>query len=97
MAVLCSPSFEYIWSMLGVGIVEEWFKHLLQIDPKHETKSIFLYLYPCDWLKGDSKPLGCDEIRWVQPEDLAHYKLPPPDLRIIEFSINQDSEEQLLC
>jgi len=58
-------------------------KHLLQIDHDYETKSITLHLFQCDWLSGDPTPIGCDEIRWVRPEELANFKLPPPDLQLL--------------
>jgi len=58
-------------------------KHLLQIDHDYETKSITLHLIQCDWLKGTPTPMGCAELRWVKPEDLAHYRLPPPDLELL--------------
>lgn len=58
-------------------------KHLLQIDHDYETKSITLHLIQCDWLKGTPTPMGCAELRWVKPEDLALYRLPPPDLQLL--------------
>jgi len=63
-------------------------KHLLQIDHDYEIKSITLHLFLCDWLSGDPTPIGCDEIRWVRPEDLANFKLPPPDLQLLPFIQN---------
>jgi mutator protein MutT len=58
-------------------------KHLLQIDHDYENKSITLHLFQCSWLRGDPTPIGCDEIRWVKPEELANYQLPPPDLQLL--------------
>jgi len=58
-------------------------QEVLQIDHDYETKSITLHLFQCHWVKGTPTPLGCAELRWVKPEDLAHYRLPPPDLRLL--------------
>jgi mutator protein MutT len=58
-------------------------KHLLQIDHDYETKSITLHLFQCSWLSGTPTPIGCDEIRWVKPEELANYQLPPPDVQLL--------------
>jgi 8-oxo-dGTP diphosphatase len=58
-------------------------KHLLQIDHDYETKFITLHLFQCHWVKGTPTLLGCAELRWVKPEDLALYRLPPPDLRLL--------------
>ena len=63
-------------------------KHLLQIDHDYEIKSITLHLFLCDWLSGDPTPIGCDEIRWVKPEELANYHLPPPDIQLLPLIQN---------
>ena len=63
-------------------------KHLLQIDHDYETKSITLHLFQCHWMKGAPTPLGCDELRWVRPEELADYQLPPPDVQVLPFIQN---------
>jgi len=58
-------------------------KHLLQIDHDYESKSITLHLFQCEWLEGTPTPLGCDELRWVRPEELGNYQLPPPDVQVL--------------
>ena len=58
--------------------------HLLKVDHEYETRSISLHLFQCDWLSGTPTPVGCDELRWVKPDELAGYRFPPPDLRILE-------------
>jgi mutator protein MutT len=54
-------------------------RHLLQIDHEYENKSISLHLFHCSIVSGRPSPLGCDEMKWVSPEDLSRYPLPPPD------------------
>jgi mutator protein MutT len=68
-----------------LGMEVKAVKNLLQIDHEYETKSITLHLFQCSWLKGTPSPLGCDEIRWVKPEELANYQLPPPDFQLLQF------------
>jgi len=63
-------------------------KRLLQIDHDYASKSITLHLFQCDWLEGTPRALGCDEIRWVKPEELADFQLPPPDLQVLPFIQN---------
>jgi hypothetical protein len=65
-------------------------KHLLQIDHDYETKSITLHLFQCSWLNGAPTPIGCDELRWVKPGDLANYQLPPPDVQLLPLIQNLD-------
>jgi 8-oxo-dGTP diphosphatase len=66
---------------LGMGV--KAVKELFQIRHDYETKSITLHLFQCSWLNGAPTPMGCDELRWVRPEDLADYRLPPPDLQLL--------------
>jgi mutator protein MutT len=71
-----------------LGMEVKAVKHLLQINHNYETKSITLHLFQCSWLEGTPTPVGCDELRWVSPEELANYQLPPPDLQLLPFIQN---------
>jgi 8-oxo-dGTP diphosphatase len=65
-------------------------KRLLNVDHEYEDRIISLYLFQCTLLSGKLKPLACEEIRWVYPEDLRQYRLPPPDEKIIQL-LNTES------
>ena len=60
-------------------------KRLLAVDHEYENRMISLYLFQCTHLSGELKPLACEEIRWVHPEDLAQYRFPPLDEKIIQL------------
>jgi mutator protein MutT len=60
-------------------------KRLLTVDHEYENRIISLYFFYCTHMGGELKPLGCEEIRWVHPEDLRQYRFPPPDERIIQL------------
>lgn len=60
-------------------------KRLLTVNHEYENRIISLYLFQCTHLGGELKPLACEEIRWVHPEDLTQYRFPPPDEKIIEL------------
>jgi 8-oxo-dGTP diphosphatase len=47
-------------------------------DPHPETP-ILLLAYHCRIKKGIIKPLGCQDLRWVNPEELANLAMPPAD------------------
>jgi mutator protein MutT len=68
---------------LGVEVKVE--SYLLQIDHEYENKSISLHLFQCSHRRGEPCPIGCDDMAWVDPKDLDHYKLPPPDIQILSF------------
>lgn len=79
-----------------LGMEVKAVRHLLQIDHDYESKSITLHLFQCEWLSGEPLPIGCDEILWVQAEDLATYKLPPPDYRLLPFIQNLTEKRRML-
>jgi mutator protein MutT len=66
---------------LGVDVKVE--THLLLVDHDYGTKTISLHLFQCSHLRGDPCPIGCDDMKWVDPKDLDLYKLPPPDIQIL--------------
>jgi len=59
-------------------------KRLLTVEHEYEDRIISLYLFQCTHLNGDLKPLACEEMKWVYPEDMTQYRFPPPDEKIIE-------------
>lgn len=59
-------------------------KLLLTMDHEYENRIISLYLFLCTQLGGEPKALACEELKWVDPEDLRQYRFPPPDEKIIE-------------
>lgn len=68
---------------LGVDVqVDRW---LLRVDHDYETKSISLHLFQCSHLKGEPRPIGCDDMKWIDPHDLDRYTLPPPDAQVLPF------------
>ena len=67
---------------LGLEVRAE--KLLLTVDHEYEDRFISLYFFLCAQLGGEPKPLECEEMRWVRPEDLTQYRFPPPDKKIIE-------------
>jgi 8-oxo-dGTP diphosphatase len=44
---------------------------------------LVLHFYNCSIQGGEIKPLGCQDYRWVPPEELAHYSFPPANSPII--------------
>ena len=70
-----------IMEELGVAVKAD--ELLLEIDHDYDMKSISLHLFQCSRLIGEPRPLGCAEMRWVSPQDLDQYNLPPPDLQMI--------------
>lgn len=66
---------------------------LIQVDHDYGTKSISLHVFQCSHLRGEPRPIGCDDMRWVDPKDLDDFRLPPPDVRVLS-SIKNLTEPQ---
>jgi 8-oxo-dGTP diphosphatase len=62
---------------------------LLMVDHEYPTKVISLHVFSCTSLGGEARALQCQEIRWVDPNDLTSYSFPPPDMKVIEFLSTQ--------
>lgn len=45
---------------------------------------IELHFFRCGIGEGEPTPIGCEEIRWVYPEDFTRFKFPPADYPVIE-------------
>ena len=53
---------------------------------RHEywDRIIELHFFRCAIDQGEPIPIGCEEIRWVYPEDLTYFTFPPADYAVIE-------------
>lgn len=44
---------------------------------EYPEKIVTLKFFLCRYLKGEAKPLGCQQFRWVSPIELTDYQFPP--------------------
>jgi 8-oxo-dGTP diphosphatase len=53
---------------------------------RHEypEKIVELHFFRCMIEQGEAMPVGCEEIRWVLPEEMQRFAFPPADHVIIE-------------
>lgn len=54
------------------------------IRHEYSDKVVELHFYHCAIEQGEPVPLGCDEIRWVLPEELTQFAFPPADDAVIQ-------------
>ncbi len=50
----------------------------------YPDKTVELHFFRCAIEQGEPVPLGCEEIRWVFPEELTQFTFPPADHAIIQ-------------
>ncbi len=51
---------------------------------RYETFSVLLLFYNCQIVRGEPKPIECDNPRWVPLKELDKYPLLPGDLPFVE-------------
>lgn len=54
------------------------------IRHEYPEKIVELHFFRCHIEQGDAMPVGCEEIRWVSPEEFREFTFPPADDAIIE-------------
>jgi len=57
-------------------------------------KTVELHFFRCVVVQGQATPEDCDEVRWVLPEELPHFKFPPADQVIID-ALQRDAGRSL--
>ncbi|WP_447972699.1 (deoxy)nucleoside triphosphate pyrophosphohydrolase [Nitrospira sp. Kam-Ns4a] len=68
---------------LGIQITEP--VPVQVISHRYPDKSVELHFFRCAILSGDARALGCEEVRWVTPEELPQFEFPPADRPLIEL------------
>lgn len=50
----------------------------------YPEKTVRLKFFRCDWQAGEARPLGCAALAWVRRDQLAEYRFPAADARLID-------------
>src|SRR2546428_12974389 len=54
----------------------------------YPEKTVELHFFRCSIKDGHLRPLGCDALRWVPPEELTQVSLPPADRPLVDALIS---------
>ncbi|MDJ0798558.1 MAG: 8-oxo-dGTP diphosphatase MutT [Calothrix sp. MO_167.B12] len=66
-----------------LGIQIEVGEHLLTIDHTYTHLRVSLTVHHCRYLQGIPQPLECDEVRWVNLDELDQFTFPQANTQII--------------
>jgi mutator protein MutT len=57
---------------------------------RHEypEKTVELHFFLCSIHAGRARALGCEDLRWVAPDELTDFEFPPADRTLIEVLRN---------
>jgi 8-oxo-dGTP diphosphatase len=50
----------------------------------YPQKTVELHFFRCSIKDGQPRPLGCDALQWVPPEELPRMPLPPADRPLVD-------------
>ena len=67
---------------LGIEISHPVLFRVIRHD--YPEKSVELHFFKCAIASGLPRPLGCEDLRWVTPEELDQFPLPPADQPLVE-------------
>lgn len=67
---------------LGIEISHPVLFRVIRHD--YPEKSVELHFFRCAISSGLPRPLGCEDLRWVAPEELDQFPLPPADQPLVE-------------
>ena len=67
---------------LGIEISRPVLFRVIRHD--YPEKSVELHFFKCAIASGLPRPLGCEDLRWVAPEELDQFPLPPADQPLVE-------------
>ena len=66
-----------VYEELGVEVAQPI--PFMVVQHEYPEKAVELHFFFCSILQGDVQPLGCSDLRWVTPEELANFTFPPAD------------------
>ena len=67
---------------LGIEITEP--VPFQSIRHAYPEKTVELHFFRCSIKDGQPRPLGCEALQWVPPEELTRVPLPPADRPLVE-------------
>jgi 8-oxo-dGTP diphosphatase len=68
---------------LGIEINQPMLFRTFRYD--YPEKSVELHFFRCAIETGEAQPLGCDDLRWVAPQDFHRFEFPPADLPLVKL------------
>lgn len=66
-----------VFEEVGIEITAPELLTITRYD--YPDKSVELHFFTCSLSRGEPRPLGCVDCRWVSPGELAGYAFPPAD------------------
>ena len=69
--------------MEELAITVEVGEELITLEHAYSHKKLRFVVHLCRWSSGEPQPLACQQVRWVQPQQLGDFPFPAANARII--------------
>ena len=58
---------------------------LTTISHAYKTFNVTLYVHDCRHISGEPRPIECDEIHWIEPQNIVGYQFPKANIQIVNL------------
>lgn len=58
---------------------------LTTISHTYKTFNVTLYVHDCQYISGEPRPIECEEIHWVEPDQMNQYQFPQANSQIVNL------------
>ncbi|UCC81607.1 MAG: A/G-specific adenine glycosylase, partial [Gemmatimonadota bacterium] len=77
-----------------VGVEVEPGAKIAAVDHAYSHFEITLHAFNCRYRTGTPRPLACQEVTWVRPEELERYAFPAANRRVLEQLTSKSLTEE---
>ena len=72
---------------IGIDIRVE--KKFMELKKTYKERVIWLNFYLCAHLRGEPKPIDCQDVRWADVTELKNFRFPPANEKVIEGLVRE--------
>ena len=80
---LCRELREELGVGVAVGELVEGISH------EYPNRKVLIKFFHCNIVSGTPKPLDCQNLKWVEADELVSYKFPPADAQLLQRLRNE--------
>ncbi len=74
----------------ATGVEAEIKSRFRKIKQAFTHFSVTMHAFQCTYQRGRTRPLGCEDVRWVLPEELAEYAFSRSGRKLADFLLEPD-------
>jgi mutator protein MutT len=67
-----------------LGCKVEVLESVDSISHVYPEKSVRIEFLRCRWIEQEPEPIGCADLRWIEPNELSHFNFPAADAKLLD-------------